>query len=117
MDAFTLRQQMYRLERRRDEITLALKRLGKDRSEEAEQNTDWLDQAEIESRLTRLDHLNDAYVTELKQIDKALERIGENHYGICIACHEPIDIRRLEAAPEAEFCTSCQQVREALQDV
>jgi RNA polymerase-binding transcription factor DksA len=115
MDAFTIRHYMYKLARRRDEITLAMERL-RDRSE-AEQHRDWLDRGELESRLTLRDRLNDVYATELERIDKALERIAKQRYGECLACHVSIDDRRLEAAPEAEFCGACQQMREELQNV
>jgi len=116
MDDFTIREQMYKLVRRRDEITLALDRLGQDRSE-TEQNTEWVDQAACESRINVLDRLNNCHLAELKQIDRALERLAKHQYGVCLACRQPIDLRRLQAAPEAEFCASCQDVREELQNV
>jgi RNA polymerase-binding transcription factor DksA len=115
MDGFTIREYMYKLARRRDEITRAMERL-RDRSE-AEQHRDWIDQAEVESRLTLRDRLSDVYATELQRIDKALERIAKTQYGDCVACHQPIDGARLQAAPEAEFCSSCQAMREQLENV
>jgi RNA polymerase-binding transcription factor DksA len=116
MDALTLREQMYKLVRRRGEITLTLDRLAQNRSG-AEQNTDWLDQAACESRIDVLDRLSNSHLAELKQIDSALERIAKARYGICLACRQPIDLQRLQAAPEAEFCAPCQEVREELQNV
>jgi RNA polymerase-binding transcription factor DksA len=42
---------------------------------------DWLDQAAYASRVSLLDRLNDWYATEIRQIDKAIERIESNRYG------------------------------------
>jgi RNA polymerase-binding transcription factor DksA len=116
MDALTLREQMYKLVRRRDEIALTLERLAQDRSG-AEQNTDWVDQAACESRIDVVDRLSRSHLAELKEIDRALERIAKARYGVCLACRQPIDLGRLQAAPEAEFCALCQEAREELQNV
>jgi RNA polymerase-binding transcription factor DksA len=107
---------MYKLVRRRDEIALTLEHLAQDRSE-AEQNTDWLDRAACESRIDVLDRLSQSHLAQLKEIDRALERIAKAQYGVCLACRQPIDNRRLQAAPEAEFCALCQEAREELQNV
>ena len=40
----------------------------------------------------------------LREIDKALERIEQGTYGICIATDKPIAIARLEAKPWAKYC-------------
>jgi RNA polymerase-binding transcription factor DksA len=81
---------------------------------QVEQNTDWLDQAAYESRVNLLDRLSEWYVTEIGQIDKAIKRIESNRYGLCVACHETIEDARLDTAPEAEFCSACQELRDGL---
>jgi DnaK suppressor protein len=43
----------------------------------------------------------------LKQIKKALLRIKNNKYGICISCGGKIEKKVLEAYPESELCKSC----------
>jgi RNA polymerase-binding transcription factor DksA len=80
--------------------------------QEVERNTDWLDQPAYENRVKLLDRLDNWYRTEMAQIDKALGRIEHRNYGLCVACHQPIDARRLESAPEAEFCVGCKALRE-----
>ena len=80
---------------------------------EVEHNTEWLDQAAHENRTALLDRLNEWYVAELRQIDRALERIKTHGYGTCAACQEPIDAKRLAAAPEAEYCRDCAESSEA----
>lgn len=61
-----------------------------------------------------LDRLSDWYATEIGQIDKAIERIENNRYGFCVACHQAIEAARLETAPEAEFCSVCEELRDGL---
>jgi DnaK suppressor protein len=55
--------------------------------------------------------------TELTQksaaIDRALERMRNGTYGICIRRGEPISKERLEARPAAELCIACARELEA----
>lgn len=45
----------------------------------------------------------------LRQIDRALEKIGENTYGICDVTNEEIPIARLEAVPYATMTVKAQE--------
>ncbi|HWP24660.1 MAG TPA: TraR/DksA family transcriptional regulator [Candidatus Binatia bacterium] len=103
-----------RLTKRRLQLVTTLEYLGK-QQKQVEENTDWLDQAAYESRVRLLDRLTEWSVAELSEIDRALDRIKARTYGLCLACHRPIESERLDAAPEAEYCKACQEVREALQ--
>ena len=49
---------------------------------------------------------------ELTRIRKALHRIAEGTYGLCIDCEEPIEPARLKAYPHAEHCLRCAGRRE-----
>lgn len=44
----------------------------------------------------------------LRQIDRALQKIDENTYGICDVTGEPIPIKRLEAIPYANMTVQAQ---------
>ncbi len=44
----------------------------------------------------------------LSQVDAALRRIDAGSYGLCIDCGVEIPALRLDAAPEAARCISCQ---------
>lgn len=44
---------------------------------------------------------------KLKQVDEALEKIGNGTYGICSTCDEPIPEARLDVVPFAKFCVAC----------
>ncbi|MBN4067407.1 TraR/DksA family transcriptional regulator [Simkania negevensis] len=48
----------------------------------------------------------------LKQIDRALEKINENSYGICDITEKPIPLKRLEAIPYATMTVEAQQMLE-----
>ena len=45
----------------------------------------------------------------LNKIEKALRRIDENEFGVCISCKKPIKEARLKAIPYAETCLKCQE--------
>ncbi|MCL6521997.1 MAG: TraR/DksA C4-type zinc finger protein [Firmicutes bacterium] len=49
----------------------------------------------------------------LEELEAALRRMDEGTYGYCERCGRPIEIGRLEAAPEARLCASCQRAAEA----
>ena len=54
-----------------------------------------------------LDALANEANAEIAEINAALARLEEGNYGICSACGEDIDERRLEALPYAVECISC----------
>ena len=53
----------------------------------------------------------------LDEVDAALERMDRGAYGLCEACHEPVESERLLADPLMRFCLAhlTAQQREALQ--
>lgn len=48
----------------------------------------------------------------LKKIEKAIDKIDNNEYGICEACGQLIDIKRLEARPVTDLCIECKTEQE-----
>ena len=51
---------------------------------------------------------------ELEAIEEALMRLDNGSYGLCEACGQPIEPRRLEIMPEAPLCRNCASQREKL---
>jgi DnaK suppressor protein len=51
---------------------------------------------------------------ELEAIEEALNRLENGSYGLCEACGQPIEPRRLEIMPETPLCRTCQSHREKL---
>lgn len=49
---------------------------------------------------------------ELEDINIALKKIEEGHYGTCVSCQSEIPIERLKIKPNARYCTKCQEKHE-----
>tara|TARA_R110000824_G_scaffold80179_1_gene201840 strand:- start:677 stop:1000 length:324 start_codon:yes stop_codon:yes gene_type:complete len=71
------------------------------------------DSQDFEERATEnegdevLEDLGNAALTEIAQIETALERIAGGTYGDCVTCGEAIPPARLEAVPQAAQCIKC----------
>src|SRR4051794_3311609 len=48
----------------------------------------------------------------ITQVERAIDRLGEGHYGWCERCGNPIPVERLAAFPSATLCVSCKQLEE-----
>ena len=46
----------------------------------------------------------------LRQIRRALARIADGSYGVCLHCEEDISPKRLVAVPWTPFCIGCQEI-------
>ncbi len=49
---------------------------------------------------------------ELAEIELALDKIGNETYGVCEMCEEPIGIERLKVKIFARFCITCREITE-----
>jgi DnaK suppressor protein len=94
----------------------ALKATGEDAARVVE-----LDQTSV-GRLSRMDALQGQAMSkeqgrrrelELQKISAALRRIESGDYGDCLACDEPIAIKRLTLDPAATLCIDCASARES----
>lgn len=79
-----------------------------------------LDQSKV-GRLSRMDAMQAQAMAQasgqrreamLKNIEAALKRIDDGDYGLCRACDEPINPKRLEFDPTALRCIDCESKRE-----
>lgn len=50
--------------------------------------------------------------SRLRSIQRALERMNDGSFGICIDCEGPIGLKRLQAVPWASHCIHCQEQTE-----
>jgi DnaK suppressor protein len=48
----------------------------------------------------------------LALVDDALSRIKNGTFGECVACHEKLQQKRLEAVPWTRYCLACQEKKE-----
>lgn len=67
--------------------------------------------AEIHIRQILID-LGEKERNQLRLVMMALEKIGNNTYGICERCGGKIPAKRLDVMPYARFCVSCQSEAE-----
>lgn len=54
-----------------------------------------------------LEHLGEAGLLEIRQIQAAMNRIRKGEYGVCVKCGEEISEERLDAVPHTPFCRDC----------
>lgn len=45
-------------------------------------------------------------------VHAALERAASGEFGICLACGQPVEQKRLEAVPWARHCIRCQELQD-----
>jgi DnaK suppressor protein len=57
---------------------------------------------------------NEGQAALLRRIDRALAKLAEggDDFGLCEACEEPIDPKRLAVVPHATLCVACQARRD-----
>ena len=48
----------------------------------------------------------------ITQVERAIDRLGEGHYGYCEKCGNAIPVERLAAFPSATLCVTCKQLEE-----
>ena len=69
-----------------------------------------------QGRLSRMDALQGQAMSQamqerrqlqIKQIDRALQRLDDNEYGYCLRCEEEIARQRLEYNPAVTLCIKC----------
>ncbi len=80
---------------------------GREADEEATQ--DIADKAANSYTKEFLFHQSDENRRALQLVTEALERIKGGSYGLCVACHEEVQHKRLEAVPWARHCIECQE--------
>lgn len=54
-----------------------------------------------------LARLETATAQDLAQVEHALRRLAEGHYGRCESCGTVIEAARLQALPQATHCSAC----------
>jgi DnaK suppressor protein len=80
---------------------------GRQADEEATQ--DIADKAASSYTKEFLFHQSDENRRTLQLVNEALDRIKNGNYGLCTACQEEVQAKRLEAVPWARHCIECQE--------
>jgi len=79
---------------------------------QTQENNDDMDFASMRSDAMIEQVVSDQQNAELKDIEHALERIGNGNYNICEMCSEDIGMARLKAKPYAKLCMTCRPLYE-----
>ena len=58
-------------------------------------------------------HLAELEAKELRQIERAIQKIKKGTYGVCEGCGSKIPIARLNALPYSTSCVQCQREMES----
>ena len=104
------------LQLQRDEAIRSLDRLGDEtRSLDSDCPKDVGDLCTTNLSKETLFQQRDERQLMLRMIDAALVRIQQGTFGVCVACGEDINPRRLDALPWTQYCLRCQQGFEELE--
>jgi len=99
-----------KLENQRQESSRFLDRLkNESRSLDTDSAQDSADWCVVNMSKESLFEQSSQKRTLLRLIDAALERMTRGSFGICVACGDEIQARRLQALPWTQFCLSCQE--------
>ena len=97
------------LEQQRNDLVHLIESLDKDKNREAKgpitQDID--DQSKILEDVEMIDSLEVIERSKLVKIDKALNKISSNNFGICEECGDEISEKRLWAATWSSKCINC----------
>jgi len=96
-----------RLERRRDEIFAAHRRIEEGERVLAEPEIELEESAQKESMGETLASLDTHEERELETITQALARMDAGEYPLCASCGKRISLKRLEAFPSTTYCARC----------
>jgi DnaK suppressor protein len=111
IDASFIETAKARLRKERESLCHQLKELGATESGELTGDVDFgdgfADSAAATAERTEVLGLVDSLKAMLANVDRALARIEEGMYGICIRCEKEIGLARLEFRAESTFCVEC----------
>jgi DnaK suppressor protein len=74
-----------------------------------QQSADSLDQTQFAAERDLVVSLLNRYTQMSRRVKAALRRMEDGTYGNCLACEDPISVKRLQAVPWAELCLRCQE--------
>lgn len=110
MEEIEIEQLKQKLELQREELLQVLTRLQcETRSLDVDSAQDRADQCVIAVSKESLFEQSSQRRTMLRLIEAALRRITDGSFGVCVACGDDIQDRRLRALPWTQFCLRCQE--------
>jgi DnaK suppressor protein len=102
-----------RLESKQEELVRLVAKTEQDgRSVDEDVTQDIADKAANSYTKEFLFHQSDDNRRILLLVQEAIGRIKSGEYGLCVACQEEVQVKRLEAVPWARHCIECQEKQE-----
>ena len=101
-DHITLKQSLLT---RREELNQRLDGIKKEATRK--NSADWSEQAQERENDEVIDALGNEATLELLKINRALVRMEDDEYGLCLECGVDIPDKRLEIMPFADMCVKC----------
>jgi DnaK suppressor protein len=74
-----------------------------------QQSPDAMDQTQFATERDLVVSLLNRDTQMSRRVKGALRRMEDGTYGTCLACEDPISVKRLQAVPWAELCLDCQE--------
>jgi len=113
MDKKKVEQYRKRLVSKQEELMRLVSKSEQDgRSIDEDVTQDVADKAANSYTKEFLFHQSDDNRRILQLVEDALVRIKSGEYGLCVACQEEVQHKRLEAVPWARHCIDCQEKQE-----
>jgi len=113
MDKKKVEHYRKRLLSKQDELMRLVTKSEQDgRSIDEEITQDIADKAANSYTKEFLFHQSDDNRRILQLVEEALIRIKKGEGGLCVACQEEVQLKRLEAVPWARHCIGCQEKQE-----
>lgn len=97
---------------RRDDLRRELTDHGADPDSDGltfDDDAGFADRSHSTEERSRLVALVGSLRNELREVERALEKLDDGGYGICERCGEPIGEDRLDAIPWATLCIDCKR--------
>jgi DnaK suppressor protein len=113
MEKAQIQQYRWKLESRREDAVRLLGRLARETraldvdspQDSGDESTGSLAKESLFRQTSQRRHM-------VRMIERALRRIADGTYGICVACAGDIPRERLEALPWTDCCLRCQEIAE-----
>jgi DnaK suppressor protein len=113
MEKAQIQQYRWKLESRQEDAVRLLGRLASETraldvdspQDSGDQSTGSLAKESLFRQTSQRRHM-------VRMIERALRRIADGTYGICVACADNIPRKRLEALPWTDCCLHCQEIAE-----
>lgn len=108
MDKYVVLQFKSSLREQRRELMETIDRVENDIRDAAGSGADNLDITSYNAIRESMAARNTQNYRRLKVIERALERIQNGSFGVCVTCSGVIGLKRLQAVPFANRCLECQ---------